>query len=48
VNNGRIRAFTSRNDEAHNSNVVSIPAYAIHLPPNNPKVRSGILEKMQL
>src|ERR687885_732407 len=31
VNNGRMRAFTSRNDDAHSSSVVSIETPLIHL-----------------
>jgi hypothetical protein len=30
VNSGRIRAFTSRNEDAQNSNVASIDAPVIH------------------
>ena len=34
VNNGRMRVFTSRSDDAQSSNVVSIDAHAIPRPPN--------------
>src|SRR3954468_20279662 len=41
VNNGRIRAFTSRNDAAHSSNVSSIDAPLIHpLPTIREKIRT--------
>jgi hypothetical protein len=41
VNKGRIRAFTSRNDAAHNSNVSSIDAPLIHpLPTIREKIRT--------
>ena len=33
VNNGLMRAFTSRNDDAHNSSIVSIEAAVIHTRP---------------
>src|SRR6185312_9874789 len=35
LNNGRIRAFTSRNDDAQSSSVVSTDAPAIHDLPNH-------------
>src|SRR5665811_2071589 len=34
-NNGRIRAFTSRNEDAQSPSVVSIDAPTIHDPPNH-------------
>src|SRR4051795_7867710 len=41
VNNGRMRAFTSRSDDAHSSNVSSIDAPLIHtLPITREKVRA--------
>jgi hypothetical protein len=48
VNNGRIRAFTSRNDAAHSSNVASIDAplisagYFLFVKANQPELQAEI------